>query len=86
MIGRDHFDDLAGGLAAVILDRHLGRDHRSDALVGREHAGLVVQDTDADFFLRLRAGHQQYGGGRNSDIFSREKTWPIRTSLRLQLQ
>ena len=55
MIGGDDLHNLAGGLAAVILDRHLGRDHRADALISREHARLIVQDADTDLVLRLGA-------------------------------
>jgi hypothetical protein len=54
MIGCDDFDRPAGGLAAVVLGSHFGGDHRADALIAGEHAGLIVQYADLDGFLSCR--------------------------------
>src|SRR5205823_5741424 len=43
VVGGDDVDRLAGGLAAVILHRHLRGDDGAYALIGRKHAGLVVE-------------------------------------------
>ena len=53
MIGGDDVDGLAGGLAAIILHRHLRSNDRAYALIGRKHARLVVEHADPDAVLGL---------------------------------
>jgi hypothetical protein len=53
VIGGDDVDGLAGGLAAIILHRHLRGDDGSYALIGRKHARLVVEHADPDPVLGI---------------------------------
>jgi hypothetical protein len=50
VIGGDHFNRHAGDRAAVILDRHAGRDDGSGAGEVGLDAGLVVQHADLQAF------------------------------------
>ena len=62
MVGRYDLDLLAGGLAAVIFNRHLRGDDRADTLVGRKHARLIVEHADPDAILSLRSGYRECAG------------------------
>ncbi|MGX0981925.1 hypothetical protein AB7M67_003034 [Bradyrhizobium japonicum] len=62
VIRRDDLDGLAGGLAAIILDRHFCGDDRPNPLIARERTGLVVQDADLHGILgKARRGNQHRG-------------------------
>ncbi|MEY9387837.1 hypothetical protein ABIF93_006094 [Bradyrhizobium japonicum] len=59
VIRRDDLDGPAGGLSAIVFDRHFCGDDRADTLIARERTGLVVQDADLHGILgKARRGNQ----------------------------
>jgi hypothetical protein len=63
MVGRDHLDGAAQNLAAEILHRQLGREHRARSAIAGIDARHVVDHADPERRLlgeqRRRAGNQQ---------------------------